>query len=464
MHHDIIIDSIKEKFTDNPDPKRPDDYILQLLQLLLKNNDFTFNNTTYLQIVGAAMGYPTSPSCADIYLEKFDNTITHRYKDLINFYFRFLDDVFLTWTGTRDQLTEFQTFANSIIPDIHITLTVRQHCIPFLDTIVYKLHSPDNDYVNLQTKTYFKQTDTHQLLHKLSHHPKHTTNGLLKSQFIRFKRLSSNFTQYNTACNILWKSLKRRGYSSSKYRKLKRDTYNTYTANKKRTRNNDQPIFPIVTYFDHDSQHLNHYIRTELRNNPAFKNRNIISAYKNHRSLRNLLVNSKIRTITNASNQTITINACNHPRCLCCQHLDNNTTYHNSTNSKTFHVTRNFTCNSHHIIYLITCKQCNLLYVGITDRKLKERLTDHRSNIRNKKDTPIAEHFNVHGLDNLIIKPIFQFKYDTTYENKLKTEKSFIYKLQTYAPFGLNHAKTSTYDFTHTSMNNNQQRLTQTKP
>ena len=459
MHHDTIIDTIKQKFAANPDHKRPDTHILQLLQLLLKNNDFTFNNNTYLQTIGAAMGYPTSPSCADIYLEHFDSSLTSTYHDSIQLYFRFLDDIFFTWTGTLDQLTDLTTFANSIIPDIHITLTVRHHSITFLDTTVYKSYNTQDDqHAQLNTKIYFKSTDTHQLLHKLSHHPRHTTIGLLKSQFIRFKRISSNFIQYNTACNTLWQSLKNRGYSSSRYRKLKRDTYNTYKPKTPNIQNNDNSIFPIVTYYDTASQQLNKYIRTQLTNNPAFQNTKLLSAYKNHKSLHNFLVSSKVNKYNKTNTATPSIHVCNHPKCLCCQHLDTDTHYHNSAHTKTFNIKRNFTCNSQHVIYLITCKQCNILYIGLTDRKLKDRLTDHRSNTILHKDTPIAIHFNQHGLDNLQIKPIFQLYNNTSYQNKLNTEKSFIYTLKTYAPFGLNHIKTSAYDFTHlipNTQNNN---------
>jgi len=53
-------------------------------------------------------------------------------------------------------------------------------------------------------KIFFKNTDTHQLLHASSHHPKHTTKGILKSQFIRFKRISSIRFDYDKSCSILF--------------------------------------------------------------------------------------------------------------------------------------------------------------------------------------------------------------------------------------------------------------------
>jgi len=282
MHHYRIIDSIKRKFSQNPDPTRPDKYILRLLILLLKNNDFQFNNQLYLQKVGAGMGYPMSPSCADIYLEDLDTRILQKYVAFLPYYFRFLDDITFAWTGTENQLSDFNTYVNSLIPDINITLTVKHYCVAFLDTILYK--TIDNQHHTiLQTKVHFKETDTHQLLHSTSCHPKHTFNSILKAQLIRFKRISSSFQYYNQSANILWKSLRTRGYSSSKFRKLKRDTYNNYRPIK-RTQDNTQ-IFPIITYYDPLSSKLNRYIRKQIQNNPVFSNTKIISSYKVHRSL-----------------------------------------------------------------------------------------------------------------------------------------------------------------------------------
>ena len=51
-------------------------------------------------------------------------------------------------------------------------------------------------------------------------------------------------------------------------------------------------------------------------------------------------------------------------------------------------------CGSKNIIYLVTCKKCNLQYVVETSRALRDRTTDHRSNISTNKKTPIGLHFN----------------------------------------------------------------------
>lgn len=62
---------------------------------------------------------------------------------------------------------------------------------------------------------FFKETDTHALLHKSSHHPKHTSAGLLKSQLLRFHMICSHKRDFIAATKTLFKALVTRGCSRS---------------------------------------------------------------------------------------------------------------------------------------------------------------------------------------------------------------------------------------------------------
>jgi len=110
---------------------------------------------------------------------------------------------------------------NTYIPGIKITLTYRHTNIEFLDMVIYKEYT-DRGTALLQTKVFFKHTDTHQLLHGKSSHPRHTIQGILKSQLIRFKRICNNFLDYKEACMELYGVLRHRGYSRTLYRTLRR--------------------------------------------------------------------------------------------------------------------------------------------------------------------------------------------------------------------------------------------------
>ena len=66
MNIDRTLTVTEQALTNNPDPTRPDRELLELLELTMKNNDFTFNKEIFLTIFGTAMGKPYAPSLANI--------------------------------------------------------------------------------------------------------------------------------------------------------------------------------------------------------------------------------------------------------------------------------------------------------------------------------------------------------------------------------------------------------------
>ena len=60
-----------------------------------------------------------------------------------NFYFRFIDDLFLIWNGNEMQLLDFITILNSRYPAINFQLEYSKSIINFLDTKIYK--NSEND-------------------------------------------------------------------------------------------------------------------------------------------------------------------------------------------------------------------------------------------------------------------------------------------------------------------------------
>ena len=240
MQIDRSIAAVREIFAEYPDFRRPDEEIIKLLEIALTRNDFEFAGRLFLQICGTAMGKKFAPSLANIYLRNFDEKARQGHDGTPENYFRFLDDVFFTWSGTAQQLRNFENHLNTLIPGIKITLNIRHICIEFLDTLIYKQFH-NNGSATLNTKVYFKPTDTHQLLHADSAHPKHTVKGILKSQLIRFKRICSTYKEYNQASSDLFQVLRLRGYNRSLYRELKYNiwhsnySYNTDNTTKKIT-------------------------------------------------------------------------------------------------------------------------------------------------------------------------------------------------------------------------------------
>ena len=110
-------------------------------------------------------------------LKIFVCTARNGFRIKPTFYRRYLDDLIIVFPGTVEDLKEYNVFLNNLIPDITVTLKSHESQIDFLDTTIYRSNENNN---KLFTKVFFKETDSHQLLHTGSFHSKHTCNGILK--------------------------------------------------------------------------------------------------------------------------------------------------------------------------------------------------------------------------------------------------------------------------------------------
>jgi len=179
--------------------------------------------------------------------------------------------------------------------------------------------------------------------------------------------------------------------------------------------------------------------------------------------LQNILIRAKFRdnyvNILNTSNDVANVNIlselldtgintnnlffsspCQHSLCLCCKNIANNNYIYNHYTKTNINLTEPLNCKSKNVLYIISCRICNMQYIGITDRQLNERFTNHRSTIKNKKSTAIAIHFNLpkHNLKSLIITPITKTNHLSN-SDKLLLEKDYIKIFNTKYPNGLNN-------------------------
>jgi hypothetical protein len=458
-----IIDTTREALRKHPEPNRPDAHLLRLLELTLNNNDFEFNGQYYLQTCGTAMGKTYAPGLADIYMEEFDDkAITGFYIKPLLFY-RYLDDIFLVFTGSREQLKEYERFLNTLIDGITITLCCSDVSVDFLDTTVYK--HQENDVDVLHTKVYFKSTDTHQLLEKSSFHPRHVARGVLKSQVLRFKRISTSYADYCNTCNILFRSLALRNYSKRMMRKMKTDIWNNYDGKQKVTnpnpkvtnpnpsQNTNPKPLPIVIAYNEVGVQLASQWKAIINNNNMFDDYRLITAYCTGHNLRRKLVHSKLDHVTSSSGNHHSVvphtgcNRCVNTRCKACNFITTGKTFISSSNKKHFTVIGNINCKTCNLIYVITCTKCKLQYVGETGRQLADRINDHLSNIRNRKDTPVGLHFNLpsHTFQHFSIMGIELINQEGVHSPTTRRMKEITWQnlLQTAYPLGINNLKRS---------------------
>ena len=294
MYTDTAITKLKDIMHRQPDRTRPDGQLIELLHIICDNNDFKYHDKYYQQHRGFAMGKRFSPSMANIYMIDLDSQAINHNPTILQLYKRFLDDIFFIWNDNLTSLENFEKFLNTLEPGIQIKLKWHQNQIDFLDTTIFKVKD-DFTKSTLCSKPFFKATDSHQLLHTKSFHPRHTALGVLKSQLIRFKRLSSTREDYNEACNILFKSLATRGYSNRKLTKTKfeiwhRDEMKTLEEKKIKE---SKPIFAVVNDYNRFGVELSRKWLEILKRSKIGDKYRCISAYRNSKNINQRILAGK---------------------------------------------------------------------------------------------------------------------------------------------------------------------------
>ncbi|MFO0446862.1 MAG: hypothetical protein ACK51L_04250, partial [bacterium] len=82
----------------------PSELFLQILEIVMKNNIFSFENTTWLQLSGTAMGTPAACAYATISFGQYENTcILPNFNRHLLYYKRYIDDIFGVWIPPDSQ-------------------------------------------------------------------------------------------------------------------------------------------------------------------------------------------------------------------------------------------------------------------------------------------------------------------------------------------------------------------------
>lgn len=453
IDHDDGIAAIEHALQNNPKQGRPDDDIIQLLDISLRKNDFGFNGNTYLQVKGTAMGKRYAPSYANIFMAQWEERARSKSQHQPSLYKRFIDDIVMVWENGRDELTKFINILNTAHPSITLTWEINPMSINFLDTTIFKGTRFHQSGI-LDTKVYFKPTDTHQLLHRSSYHPRHTFAGIVKSQVLRFRRICNNDKDFHAATKTVFNSLTSRGYSERQLRRIKADALKPTCKNNPDT--SKRRLLPIVLPHSESNHLLANKVKSRfellLDKTKRLDKVDTVAAYTKHKSLKDLLTSSKLKnkdinpnTSTNPTphtqrrptSQRRGTSRCDTPRCKTCKHIKPTTVCR--SHNKMHAIRSTIDCATKEVIYCLHCSKCNLQYVGQTGNTLRERVSNHLSCIRKKVPTPVSLHFNQqdHNIHHCQVIGL-QHLPSSTRPIREAAEQDWIQRLNTLAPLGIN--------------------------
>ena len=161
IKHDEGLSALDEHLNKRTTKNPPTEVILTLMKHILTLNNFNFNGQHYIQTKGCAMGTIAAPSYATIYMDKFENT--HIYPKIKNdclFYARYIDDIFMIYTGGDAKLNNFLNDLNMTHDSIKFDHEKSKQAIAFLDILIYI-----GENRQLQNTLHTKPTNTHNYLH-----------------------------------------------------------------------------------------------------------------------------------------------------------------------------------------------------------------------------------------------------------------------------------------------------------
>ena len=162
----------------------PPDAICQLTETCLRVTYFMFENQFFEQIDGAAMGSPLSPIVANLYMESFERNALLSAKLTPCMWRRYVDDTFVLWPHSADQLEEFHAHLNKQHPQIQFTREEENNGqINFFDVLVKKENG------GFKTAVYRKPTHTGRYTHFTSHHHPQVKSGTIRCLTERARRI-----------------------------------------------------------------------------------------------------------------------------------------------------------------------------------------------------------------------------------------------------------------------------------
>ncbi|XP_078518179.1 uncharacterized protein LOC144782740 [Lissotriton helveticus] len=378
----------------------PVSLIMELASIAMKENFFQFEERCYLQTSGTSMGSIFAPSLANLCMHKFEqdhvlNATTNPYLTSVRVWKRYIDDILVVWRGSEQDLMLFHEWLNNRNNFLRFTIEHNQYSLAFLDLLITA--APEA----LKSELYRKPMSRNSLLQYGICHPKSLRDNLPFGQFLRVQRNCSTKESFRKHAMDLENQLLEREYPKKIVR-----------MSKKRASNNNreallEPAHPkeqnerltCVNTFSTRSNAIQRIIKRhwKILNTGPDTLEQPLFAFKRGTSIRDQLVHTRPRSEDFHQVGTLWDMPAvtgHHPcgNCAACPQTKKSTNIDIGTN-RAWEQRRFTNCNSSNLIYLTTCP-CSLRYVGMTTRKIKIRISEHKSTIQCRKQaTRLTNHF-----------------------------------------------------------------------
>jgi hypothetical protein len=203
--------------------------IMKGTEWVLRNNYMTFNQQTYLQMDGTAMGSSLSVTYACLYMAYKEQLAIDRFMhggyQPILMYYRMVDDIAAIITDKIWALALMQSLIENVDEGIKFEYQINDDSMIFMDLEIYKC----NEFTKtkkLSTRLYQKPMNKYLFLPYQSHHPIPVFKSWIICYLKRIRILCSEDAIYEYNKNNFKERLLRRGYPRKFLDKIFKIEYN----------------------------------------------------------------------------------------------------------------------------------------------------------------------------------------------------------------------------------------------
>ncbi|XP_043945323.1 myomesin-3-like [Protopterus annectens] len=200
--------------------------IMTLVELVLQNNYICYGGEYFKQTTGVSMGANFAPTYADIIMAVWEKKFVHNsgFEKYWIHYSRFLDDICIFWVGPPETIQEFITYIRGTTSFLNFTYETSEESVHYLDVTIRK------ETVGFTSTVYRKPTFSNSYLHFSSSHPEFQKRGIIKGQFVRASRMTSQENQFNNECDKLTTMFMDRGYPETMINSVKEEVFKGRTT------------------------------------------------------------------------------------------------------------------------------------------------------------------------------------------------------------------------------------------
>jgi ribosomal protein S27E len=409
-------------------------FIVNALQLILENNSFTFNEKQYQQVKGTAMGTNVAPTYATLVLGYLEVKLHEQIRqekgiDMANYirthWKRFIDDCFIFWSKSVDELNYFTALLNNLNENINFKIQLSDEKLPFLDVMIIKQNTC------IQTDIYYKPTDSKLYLNFNSCHPKHSKTNIPFTLAKRICTVVSDKVILNKRLTELEDALLKRKYPKQLIAVgIRKAISIPRTQLLNHTSKENESIIPYISTYNPQNKELFSVIHNNMQIlNTDNRMKEILTKHKITKCKRQLPNIKRIlsRSLYTEESQHATVTKCNNPRCGLCGYIIEGESF--NFNGKVFYVKQSMNCNVENVLYVLRCNGCGEYYIGQTGGKLRLRRNVHEQQMRDPstRQMPLSKHLDECSVNEpkFSIFPFYKFHHDDV-SARLAKEKTFI--------------------------------------